>query len=175
MFVDSLVNALTAAFGGAFFAIVAAAAVLCGLAGLLALADENRVFFVRLSRIVGIVVAAFGLLLPFRGVHFAATLLAMWWALQLFGAVPKLQIAQYAGCTVASLVFWIAFYRKEQTALFLQVCGDAAVFVLVPIVLRTVQLSKSNEVLGGGGSGAVPLRRALSRIAAWVKRVVPNQ
>lgn len=175
MFIDSLINIVTGIFGGIFFTFICIASILCGVSGLLALSDENRVFFVRLSKIIGIVIAVFALLLPFRDVSFVATILAFWWTLQLFDCFKVFKLVQYVANIVASIVFWIRFYIKDQTSLFLQVCGDISIFVIIPIVLKMVQLSGSTENLGGNNGNNLPIRKVLNKLSSWIKRTVPTK
>ncbi|KAH0788381.1 hypothetical protein GPJ56_007683 [Histomonas meleagridis] len=176
MSTDQVLNVITGIFGGTFFIVVAIASVFCALAGLLAIANENRILFTRLSKIVAIVIAVFGLFLPFRKVSAFGTLLAFWWGAQLFGLIPFFELIQGIATFVISLIFWIK-YHSSHKVIFLQTCGDFTIFVIIPTIIKLVQLSRGSETLGEKSKSGprIPLNTFLNKLGAWLKSIVPNE
>jgi len=165
-------------FGGAFTFAFFIVSLFCAISALLSLSNENRVFFVRICRGVGVGLSIFGFLLPFRGISFFATLLCVWWTSQLFSFVPAFDFIQAAVSTVLTIIFWTkrAFMNDSS---FFEIAGDITVYVVLPIVFILVKLSRGSDQLTNSrksDSGPkIPLAAWLSFLAKTVSRLFPPQ
>jgi hypothetical protein len=160
--------------GGAVFFLMTIIGLLCITAALLGFAAENRLFFRKLSRSVGVLVAVFGILLPFRDVSLLGTILCFQWTTVLFHAFPKFEFIQGIGALVLNIVFWSI--NSARAKFFWQIVLDILVFVILPGTFTLVYLSRGFDLLGegpGSGGPVIPLQKWLTRLGAFLSRIIP--
>lgn len=171
--VRGFLNLWTALIGGTLFVIFSIAAVLCSLAALLALSDENRIAFNMIAKSASFGLIGFGLFLPLRSVSIFGSLLALFWAAFLAEVVPQFRIYQFAVASVISVFFWVRHLATTESILPLTI-GDFTIFVLVPIVFGLVQLSRGAQTLSKQDSGPkIPLHKFLSLLKDILESVFP--
>ncbi|OHT07926.1 hypothetical protein TRFO_05041 [Tritrichomonas foetus] len=174
-FATKLFNFIILVAGGSFTTIFAVAGILCSISALIAISIENRIFFQRLCRFVGIVICIFGFLLPFRHISLFATALCCWWALLLFQTIKQYQFYQGMAAIALSLIFWSNNARHENS--LAQNVADFVLFVVLPSVFMLVCLSRTGNLLGDTGSHSkqpvIPLEAWFAKLGNLVKTIIP--
>lgn len=159
--------------GGFTTSALAITSFFCTIAGLLAMANENRVAFKRTSRFMGVIIAIFGLLLPFRHVSIIATILSLWWTVLLFNAVKKYEFYQSMANIILSLSFWIYHSSKAHSSL-MQTVGDFLVFLILPSIFIIVYLSRGYDRLSVQSEGPViPLKSLFKKLNELLNKIFP--
>lgn len=175
-FFTSLFNFVILFIGGIFTVAFIVTGILCSINALIALSIENRIFFQRLCRCVGIALCIFGFLLPFRQISFFATLLCCYWCALLFQAIKEFQFYQGLGAIITSIIFWSINAHHESS--LSQNVADMVLFVVLPSVFMLVILSRKGNILGDHtGSNmkqpVIPLETWFAKLANLVKTLIP--
>lgn len=180
-----IINIFTTVVGGFLLLVAFVISIFCVLNALLVFSDEYRTYFVNALRAIGILIAIFGLLLPFRQtVHPFATIIALWWCALFNDFIPYFELFQFIGLDVVSWVFWCYFLSVEENEelIFLLKIGDFAIFVVLPTVFGLVMLSKSTNTLDGDYKSSrksnkmnnvIPLRSLIGKLASWFRKLIP--
>lgn len=168
----SLFNGVCLAFGSAVTVVFFAAGILCALFALHHLSVCDRAIFARACRAVGAVVAAFGALLPLRGVSLVGAALSAIWCLILFGALPRHRLAQGAAALLASALFWTVRAAGDSSGGRMQHFGDIVVFVVLPGAFAAVALSGQSDLSEGAREPRIPLEAALAKLGNAARRWV---
>lgn len=174
-FVEAFVTTTTTIIGGSVLICFVVAGCFCGLAALLTLSDENRRAFRMITVYVSVGLCGFGILLLLRPVPFVGSLLAFWWAAILGGVVTDFLIPQAAIATLISFIFWVWQLAKSEVSFILDV-SDFTIFVLVPVILTLVQLSRGAQNLASGKDGRgpqIPLHKLLSAMSDMLCWMIP--
>ena len=172
-FFRGLLDILTGLLGGSLFVVFAVAAVLCTLSALLALSDENRIAFKMLAKAASIALICFGIVLPLRSISFFGTVLAFFWASILAESIPNFRVYQVAAASVLSLLFWLVQLVHSEAPLPLNI-GDFTIFVIIPVGMGLVQLSRGSETLSKQEAGPkVPLHKFLSMLNGLLVSAFP--
>ena len=150
--------------------------ILCAINALIKISIENRIFFQRICRLVGVVICVFGFLLPFRHISFFATLLCCWWCSLLFQAIKEFQFYQGISAIIISLIFWINVTTHEKS--LIQNVADSVIFIVLPSVFMLVILSRKGNLLGDqtGTSNkqpVIPLESWFSSLGNFVRKAIP--
>lgn len=176
-FGQSVLDLLVFVSGGTLFIGLSITSILCGLAGLLTLSDENRPLFKVFSRTISGFMLFFGGMLLFRPVSILGFVLAVWWALIICEVSVAYRIVQFGFAIILSFIFWVRqiWYSRE---FFLVKIGDFSIFVIVPFVVVLVLLSRGSDRLGGvnseSASVAIPLRKILGMLAECASMIFPD-
>jgi hypothetical protein len=170
---ERLLAFLTAIFGGCTFIIFFVCALSCGLFGLLTLCDEHYPFFRLIANIVTFLLLGFGFLLPFRSLSLAPLALAIWWALLVHRPYLRHGPIQAAILTVASFLYWIPHFSRSDDLGLLK-AGDCTIFLLLPMSIVLVQLSRGSQSLSGNKGPRIPLRQFLAQLGELVSSLVPR-
>ncbi|KAK8894525.1 hypothetical protein M9Y10_022959 [Tritrichomonas musculus] len=180
-----IINTVTEVIGGFFLTVAFIISVFCILNALLILADEYRVVFVRLMRGAGILIAIFGLLLPFRGtVNPIATIISLWWCALFNGFLSNFALLQFIGLDIASWAFWCYYLTNvaNEELIFLLKIGDFALFIVLPTVFGLILVSKNASSLDGDYKSVrqnqkmqyqIPLRSIIAKFASWFEKLIP--
>lgn len=169
-FFTTLVNTLAVGLGGTMLVVLLCIGVVCCISTLLDIATENRHVYRTVSRGLGIGLAIYGLLLPFRREwNFLGVILLFWWNGLFFSLIPQYEFQQAVGTVIINLVYWTG-QASRQT--LMQGVGDIAFFAVVPSIFVVVYYSVGSESLSGGAS-KFPLRTALSRLGHLVGSLFP--
>lgn len=150
--------------GGLTIAFVAIALILA-LYALQEIAEDSLVFFRKIARLVGVIIAVFGLFLPFRGISFLPMALSFWWTSILFEAIPRFSVIQLAVNAVLSIFFWARYTPNDEYGFFTRI-GDWSLFLVLPIGFSLALLSRKSDVFAGRGRGLANLAIPLSQ---WFK------
>ncbi|KAK8885329.1 hypothetical protein M9Y10_040775 [Tritrichomonas musculus] len=175
-FATSLFNGIIMVAGGAFTVLFSITGILCAINALIKISIENRIFFQRICRLVGVVVCVFGFLLPFRNISLFGTLLCCWWCSLLFQAIKEFQFYQGIAAIVVSLIFWVNITTHEKS--LIQNVADSVIFIVLPSVFMLVILSRTGNLLGDhtGSSNkqpVIPLESWFSKLGLFVRKVIP--
>ncbi|OHS94536.1 hypothetical protein TRFO_39308 [Tritrichomonas foetus] len=171
-----IIKFITSLIGGVFFTFISIISVLCTLNALLSLSDENRIVFKRFAHAIGIIVALFGILLPFRGINPVPTLLSLWWTAfffeyYFFTKFPQIQVFLLS---VLSISFWVYYMNTEGVELFFMLkIGDFMIFVIAPIVVGLVMIARGSNNLIDQTQPKFPLRAFLAKMAILFKSAFP--
>lgn len=176
--VSNVLDILTSLIGGFLFILIAFISIFSSINALLSISEENRTIFYRLKRIYGIIILFFGLMLHFRGISFLATLLSLSWTLVLYQIFPKILLIQIILTSLGSFIIWI-YYFCFSDIIFIQIVGDSLLFILVPLVISIVDISRSSELLSGKDKSTyhgpyINLRSFLSKCYSYVEKVFPS-
>lgn len=175
-FATSLFNGLITIAGGIFTIVFSFTGILCAINALIKISIENRLFFQRICRLVGIIVLVFGFLLPFRHISLFGTILCCWWCSLLFQAVKEFQFYQGISAIVVSLIFWINVTTNEKS--LIQNVADSVIFIVLPSVFMLVILSRRGNLLGdqtgtSNNQPVIPLESWFSKLGIFVRKVIP--
>lgn len=175
-FFKPVLDFLVGFIGGAILIVILIVAFLMSLQALFDLLQENRIFFKRLSRFIGVLVVVFALFLPFRQMTFYPLFLAFWWLLILFDAIPFYVLIQGCVNAVLSFAYWTNYIARNEGSTF-QVIGDFSIFVMVPIAFGAVNLSKDTEHLTGRSKSKnigplIPLGSWLHKLSTFVFKLI---
>lgn len=175
---DGVLDFFTALIGGVLTILLAVTSLLCSLPALLSISEENRFFFERALRTVGIVISLFGLLLPFRHISLIGTLICFGWTLLIYNLIPFFQIMQLVILSFASLVFWVIhIYHSNESAL--QNIPDFVIYVIVPFIFTFVNLSRGSESLSAKDRtntprANIPLRSYTAKCYSYLEQIFPQ-
>ena len=164
-FMLPVLNFVVEVVGGGLTLVFVAIALILSLYALQEIAEDSLVFFRKISRLVGVVVAVFGLFLPFRGISYIPMFLSFWWTSILFEAVPQFSVIQLAVNAVLSICFWARYSPEDEYGFFTRI-GDWSLFLVLPIGFSLALLSRKSDVFGGRGRGLANLAIPLSQ---WFK------
>ncbi|EAX99003.1 hypothetical protein TVAG_107910 [Trichomonas vaginalis G3] len=167
-FMHPFLNVIVGFAGGITTVSLCVASYLISLYGMIELLEENRIFFKKFSKAVGVFVAVLGLALPLRGHPFYAFLLASWWCTLLFEKIPVFSLYQSLANGIISAIYWIPKCMDEDATLF-QSFGDFTVFVLIPISFCLVLFSKDSEQLTARGN--IKLSGPQIPLGSWLKKL----
>ena len=171
----TIFNIITVSLGSVLTIYLFLAGTICSIYGLIQFSAENRIFFKRLCRIVGVIVVIFGLLLPFRDISFVGTLLCFWWGSFLFHLIKKYEFYQGIGSIICNLIFWVYHLKHQQNISFLQNAGDIIIFVILPSVFVLVCLTPRNALLDLSEGPSIPLDRWISKLGNFISTITtPN-
>ena len=175
-FATSLFNGIIIIAGGIFTLLFSFTGILCAINALIKISIENRLFFQRICRLVGVIICVFGFLLPFRHVSFFGTILCWWWCSLLFQAVKEFQFYQGIAAIIVTLIFWINVTTHEKS--LIQNVADSVIFVVLPSVFMLVILSRRGNLLGDQSGTAnrqpvIPLESWFSKLGVFVRKVIP--
>lgn len=173
-FMLNLFDFICYVFGSLATILLFTTGIFCSIAALLHFSVYDRVLFKRVCRIVGIVLAVFGFLLPFRKISFFGTVLCMLWGFYLFDAYNKYKFYQGIGVLIANTIFWIAYVMKNMKSGLMQHFGDILVFIILPGVFTTVTLSKQNDSLENQNEIRIPLEAFLTKLGNVVQKAVKS-
>ena len=173
--VQVVLDAIVGLLGGTVTIAFLVSAVLLSIYALLSVFSENRVFYHKVCKGIGVLIGSLALLLPFRQIGAYPMLLAFWFVVQLWSILPIYKTIQCVLCTVLSLIYWL-FQSNDLS--FFEICGDFVVFVIVPFVFSVVQCSKTTSTLLGGSNEKLvgpilPLESWLNKLGSIIKSVVP--
>lgn len=173
--VQVCLDAIVGLLGGGITIAFLISAVLLSIYGLLNVYSENRVFYHKVCKVIGIIIGTLALLLPFRLYGAYPILLAFWFVLQLWNIVPYYKPIQCIASTLLSIIYWI-FQSKDYS--FFETCGDVVVFVIVPFIFTIVACSKTTSALLSGSTAkldlhVIPLESWLNKLGNLVKSVIP--
>ena len=180
-----IINLFTTVIGGFWLAAAFIISIFCVLNALLIISDEYRNYFVISLRALGVLIAVFGLLLPFRQkVNPCATVIALYWAALFNDFIPSFQLLHFIGLDIVTWIYWCYFLSTEENEelIFLLKMGDFTVFVVLPTVFGLVMLAKSSNTLDGDYKSsrkssnipnAIPLRSFIGKMASFFRNLIP--
>ena len=177
-FADGVLDFFTTLIGGGCIFILSIASVICSLTALVSISEENRFFFERTLKTVGIVISFFGLLLPFRNISFVGTLICFGWTLLIYNVIPNFQVIQFTVISVSSFIFWAQhiFFSKESA---LQNIPDFIIYVIIPFIFTLANLSRGSESLTSkdrtGATGSkISLRSFNGKCLSLLDQIFPQ-
>lgn len=170
-FGNTLLDLITGVVGGTLFLAFVIAAIFCGLSSLLKLSNENRNLFKKISKGCSFVILGFGLLLIFRKLWFAF-FLTVWWFCLMNEIFPTQRLLQAGIAVLLSFVYWVRHIAKSR-AIFLLNIGDFTLFVILPLVIVVVQLSRGSDQLTGNSGPKIPLHNVLGMLSEMLETIFP--
>lgn len=181
----NILNFITNIVGETALVITLVLSLICTLKALLLLSEEYRVVFVRSMHACGIIIAIYGILLPFREtVHPIATILSLWWGVLFNDLLAYFKIIQFLVLDITSWIFWFYYYSTPdgQESFFMLKIGDWLIFVLAPTLFGLVMLSKHSASLFDGGYKSygsrhkeytLPLNAILTKLSTLLEKIIP--
>lgn len=177
-FFDHLLDFFTIVLGGGCVILLSISSILCSLSALLSISEENRFFFERTLKTVGILISFFGLLLPFRNITFFATLICFWWTSLIFNLIPLFQIIQFTIASALSVFYWF-YYVISSDDIALQKITDIIIFVIFPFIFTLTNFSRGADSLSvkdktSAPGPKIPLRSFNNKCIFFLNQLFPQ-